>query len=330
MTEVEQFIEPQPAAEAQAAFDARWAAVDDVTAQESVRSRLPALPDPDIDEVFARVEAAERRLVAPHLKTEDYGEGTAQHADELRILWAGARLLVGADHATDPVRKATGRREAADHGTAGLAAVLAEDGVADAVIPVGRQTGNATVTPDHPYRSLVGMLAPGRDGVLSLHGMQPGLALDVLDEQEIHGLIGLGKHEPSERTTAAAEALVCRAKDELGLRVVISNHQPHLVYQNDPQHRPGSPIQDKINRVKVDERGEYVRGRLAALGENSTTNALHRAAPNVPSYQLELSRSLRRTTDDQFTRDRKKLAVGVYLGYRLSYLALKIMAEQAA
>jgi hypothetical protein len=324
-----QFVVPQPAVEAQAAFDTRWAGVADVTTVESVGSRLSVLPEPDIHELFERVEAAERRFAAPQLATADYGEGTARHDDELRILWAGTRMLVGADHATDPVRRATGRREAADHGTAGLAAVLAEDGLADAVIPVGRQTGNATVTPDHPYRSLVSMLAQDRDGVVSLHGMRPGMVLDVLDPTEIHGLIGLGRYDPSEQTLAAAETLIRRAREDLGLRVVISNHQPHLLYQNDPGYQPGGPIKDKINRVKVDERGEYVRSQLAALGLNSTANTLRRAVPHVPSYQLELSRSLRRTPDDQFVRDRQKMATGVYLGYRLARLAVETMAESA-
>lgn len=329
MPESYTYVEPEPSAQTSDAFIERWDAVNDIQKLQQLQVRLPELRS-EVRDVYERVVEAERALVAANLLTKEYGEGTAVYDDQVYQAWAHSAggVLIGADHATDPVRKATGIREGADHGTAGLAAVVAEDMPTDLILPLGRQTGNSATTPDYAYKNelLRTMQARRSAGLLSMHGMRPGLVLDPCETVEAHALVGLGKYQVRPQTLEAVEYLQDKAQSDLGLRVLISNDNHHLLYEATP-HRPGTGITDKVNRIKVDEQGQPVRSRLAAMGEQSVANFVMRSTGQLqgtlPVFQFEISRSLRLTPKDMYNRDQRALEHGVYMGYLLSRLAVE-------
>lgn len=289
----------------------------------------PEMPQADAYETLELVRAHERTLILPAAAGErtlllaDYADGTANRDDQLRVVNPyETRLLASADHATDPVRKATGVREGADHGTAGLAYLLADRRCVTSIIPVGRQTGNAAVTPEHPVKRAMDELMPGCAGFLSIHGMKPAKLESFRDKTEIHGIIGLGR-TPSERSRIAAERLVASAKD-LGLRVVIGNDVQYKTYD------------EATDAYELDATGEPKLGRLAALGVESTTNHAYRVMGatqiEVPAFQVEMTRALRLLPSDMeggWHSDERSRAMGVHLGYMLMQTAADIMTEYA-
>jgi len=300
-----------------------------VSALRTVSVFAPELPEADAFETLDRVREYERRLILPHqvgsriLLLADYAEGQAVKDDEINILNLDGELLASADHATDPVRKATGIREGADHGTAGLVRLLTERHNATGIVPIGKQTGNAAVTPNHPVKQAMDELLPGRAGFLSIHGMMPGKLENLTDRTEIHGIVGLGK-TPSEQSRLAAERLVVGAKD-IGLRVVIGNDTEHMVYDEATDSLAINPQTD-----------EPKRGRLAALGIESTTNHAYRVmaanGTEVPAFQVEMTRALRLLPADMeggWHSDERSRAMGVHLGYTLVRMAANIMADMS-
>lgn len=95
---------------------------------------LPQGPDDEIRQIYQRIVEAEGFVIGTTLLNSDYGVGTALCNNELLVLGNGP-VLMDAQHATDPVRIASGRREAADHGTGGLGIVLAEEVGGRIIIP---------------------------------------------------------------------------------------------------------------------------------------------------------------------------------------------------
>jgi hypothetical protein len=288
----------------------------------------PELPQDDAYDTLDRVRAYERALILPSDKDRralllaDYADGTATTEDQLYITnQDGTRLLASADHATDPVRKATGVREGADHGTAGLAFLLATKRPVTSIIPIGKQTGNAAVTPNHPLKQAMDDLLPSRAGFLSIHGMRPGKLESLGDRTEIHGIIGLGR-TPNEQSREAAERLVAAAKD-IGLRVVIGNDMRYMTYD------------ETTDTLEMDAAtGEPKRGRLAAMGVESTTNHAYRVMEAsdspMPAFQVEMTRALRLLPADMesgWHTDERSRAMGVHLGYMLMQTAADIMTD---
>jgi hypothetical protein len=288
----------------------------------------PELPQSEAKEVFEIISDYERRLVLPvrapgrELKTADYGNGTAIHQNQVRILNPETGgFLVSADHATDPMRK--GKRIGADHGTAGLAAYLAYEHAGTGIIPIGGQTGNAAVTPNHPVKQAMDRFLPGSPGFVSLHGMRSGKLLELDDRTEIHGLIGLGKN-PNQRSRQVAEELSERAK-QIGLRVLIGNETRHIEYL---------PETDELLTDK--DTGEPRYGQLAALGDGTTTNhaqeIMRQSGGESPAFQIELTRLLRLVPADfeqGWHTDARARVMGVYLGYLLSAEAVSLITADA-
>jgi hypothetical protein len=320
---------PQLADQAAAAFTRRWEKAEDPRQLRRYLVHAPQLPDSKAQEVYEEVLAWERFFIAPHLTSGDtipgflYGAGTAAFPDQLAIVGSGP-VLMEAQHATDPVRKATGKRELADHGTAGLAASIASLGLGRAVIPRGLQTGNGNVGESHPIKDeLVCQSAQAPyAGFLSVHGMVPSRVIHPLDDEEVHAVIGLGL-QPREVSFGMAETLIARAADELGLRLVIGNTTPQLTYQKDPDYT-GLAFRDKVNRLVIGEDGLPATSKLAAAGAATTTTFMHDVLPVSPVSQLEISRSLRLTPHD---RDRSARIMGVYLGRELVRLAAEVTAR---
>jgi hypothetical protein len=252
--------------------------------------------------------------VAPNLSAADYAEGTASYDDEILVERSGGNFAISADHATDPVRKATGIREGADHGTAGLALALAEEKLGDVVLPRGRQTSNANVAVIHPMKDKLATILPGKEGFLSIHGMAPGKFAHQYDETEIHGVLGLGK-EPTEASRDLAEDMIKYAKSEHGLRLVVGNDTRFFA------ETPRSP------RLDYDEAGDpKYAARLAALGEGSTTNFVNGLLQesSFPALQIEISRALRLLPKDREYREPRAKVMGVYMGYLVARDLVKL------
>ena len=240
---------------------------------------LPQLPETWAQEIYDRIEAAERSLAAPNLLTGDYIEGTATEPDDIAIIKGTIQLgyLFTAEHATTPLSVKTHEyRDTPDYGTGGLAAVLAED-LGTALVMRGRQTTNVPSVPEHPIKPLIERELATATGFLGVHGKNPGMFVHVDDRAEIHGCIGLGD-EPTETMRDFAKMVVLAARDDLGLYIVISNYQPAYIQQ------PGSM---KLKRL---ENGSPKLSQLAALGPNKTVNlgrrVWRRAAETFPLCNL--------------------------------------------
>jgi len=277
---------------------------------------LPQLTDAYAKEIYDQIEEHEHRIV-PSLGLNEYGEGMARHDDEI---WSGntnSDLLLSAEHATDPVRKSTGVREGADHGTGGLAMALSDNKDLAFVLPAGRQTGNANVDSTHIMKDRISDLLPNKKAFISVHGMIPGKFSHQYDDREIHAVIGLGKN-PEEANRELANRLIQQALDELGLRVVIGNDTLFF------GENEGTP------RLQYDSDGKVKHAaRLAALGEGSTTNYVRREVgdPLFPAMQIEISRTLRLLPKELEYRDARRKVMSVYMGYLLSEQLIEIVAN---
>ncbi len=279
---------------------------------------LAQIPEKDAQEVFERVDAAERTLIAPNLKESEYREGGADHDDEVVVFEGGSPRLITAEHATDVVRKATGKLGGADHGTGGLAKVLHEDTDATAIVPIGRQTGNTAVDVEHPVKDAMKLYLPTTEGYLSVHGMAPGKADDVFGRTEVHAILGLGS-EPNDMTIEVARLLREYGK-ELGLKVQLSTEEEYLFIQGNP------PI------AKRDDEGNVVWKTLGGRGDTHATNVVNRtktaAGEPIPAMQIEMTRMLRLLPDLKEERTTQHKVMGVYLGYLLTKKAVELMVPQ--
>lgn len=315
------------------AFQARWGGVEDVRTLKAVQARLPQGADQDANDVMERLMNLERQYAAPHLLSDEYDQGVSVSDDEIRTLFGGP-VLVTAEHATNPFRKSSGRREAADQGTAALAAAMAEDGLAEALLMTGRQQGNAGVTENHPIKLLAHDKLADHTGFLSIHSKLPGQAPGLFDTSEVHAYVGLGRYEPRESTLIASEQII-RVADDLGLRAMIGNTTYHPIYRKDPEWQAPGPLCDRLNELSLnDERLPRV-SRLAGYSAESTTSWMNRVTADnsqhntMPILQLEISNSLCVTAVDRYVRDKKAHAMGVYLGYLFARRVTELMARVA-
>jgi len=301
---------------------------DFLTALRDATVFAPELPEAAAADVFEQVVVGERSLLLPAKHPNrnplivDYVTGTALEPDEITVLGMQYNAgLASADHATKPVREKN-PEHGADHGTAGIVHLLAARDHTTAIIPVGRQTGNANVDVDHPLKNAMSLLLPSRAGFLSVHGMEPGKLTAVSDRTEIHGVIGLGGNEelgtePNEQSWLIAEQLQAFAA-ELGLRVIVGNTTRYNV------------IDEVTGNIVVDEETNQpkIGPRLAARDEGSTTNHAYKIMQGtgieVPAFQIELTRLLRLIPSDfenGWHANKKSRIMGVYMGYLLAQRA---------
>ncbi len=279
------------------------------TRDVSVMHWLPQLPESWAQDIYDRIEEQERVLVAPNLSSADYGDGTAIVPDDIReVATSSDSLFVfTAEHATEPVRFDSGKREKADVGTGGLAAVLGQDfGVG--IIMNGDQTSNAPTDLDHPIKDHIARYIERMDGFMSVHGAASGKFVDTRDKTEIQAIVGLGTN-PSELQRIYGETLV-RAAQELGLYAIIGNDTEYAV------QILGS------DKVKLNEDGTEYRHKLAAERATTTTNftqdlLAEHGRQEQPAFQVELTRFLRWTPLETDKRDKVSRVIGVALGYKL-------------
>lgn len=303
----------------QRASDQRWGTAEDMRRLSVLQLSAPELPDQEVFAVYDTVREAERALIAPGMRAQDYLRGTATIDNQVRAIYGGS-LLLSAEHATEPPRK---KGWGADHGTGGLAAVVAARHGVDALIPIGRQTSNAVSDPNHAVKHAIrAHLTPERVGFISLHGMSPNKVSDLLDDREIHALVGLGKDRPpSDATMAVVEQAIAELRKDLGLRLSIGNQTDFLLYKDDATW-DGRSFREKTNELQYGDDGLPLVNRLEAGTPHTTVNFVLRETAEtplaaMPNVQLELSRSVRLTPDDLYVRERSRAAMGVYLGYRI-------------
>ncbi|HUP26173.1 MAG TPA: hypothetical protein VM124_00825 [Candidatus Limnocylindrales bacterium] len=271
--------------------------------------RLPQLPEAWAQEIYDMVEERERKLAAPNLLRAEYELGTASSPDEIFEARRSDEVgcLFTAEHATSPVRAATGSRDYPDAGTGGLVALLAEN-YGTGLIMRGDQTSNAATDPEHPIKPRIARYLAAATGYVSVHGMAPGKFMARSDTTEIQASIGLGA-DPTDHQREFAEKIVKLGRDMFGLYVVIGNDGDYFV------QKPNS------TELKRNQDGTPYRNRLAALKPNMTVNFARRqlseAGRQVPVVQIELTKLLRLTPSDTDNRDPVSRIIGVALGYRL-------------
>ena len=278
------------------------------------------LPDREVDDVYNRILDHERSIASNH-RVEDYGDGSARYDDELVIVESDGPIVISADHATAPVRKLTGLRGNADHGTAGIALLMREEGQGSVVLPRGRQTGNVNITPEHPAKNAIkAQIDLGKQAFLSVHGMVPGRFEHQLDPKEVHAMIGLGLN-PNEQSIEAAHELSRQMRQAYGLRAEVANWKSF--YSNTPDS----------SRLKRRDDGSILKSTLAAFGEGTTTNYVRGLEQGdfLPAMQIELSRTLRLLPEGVDLVDPRRgiqeVKMGVYLGFLLNSEAGRILAE---
>jgi len=314
-------------------------AADPSAAFRAMQPQLPQLPDARAAEVYDGVLHFERGLTSARrpgrfkpderVPLRHYAKGCAYRDDQLSVFGCGP-VLAEAGHATDMIRKDTGRLGPADHGTAGVAGLLALEGRACSIVAVGCQTSNTNSDPNHPIKRVIAVQLATRnyDGFLSVHGMRSGKIQHLLDQTELHGVVGLGLHPSNESWTAAEE--LCRRAAEYGLKVIIGNQHWHLDLQPDASENRRFP--GVTNRLKLDENGRPVTARLAAYGEAFTTTFASQVTEGrAPvNMQLEISRRLRMQAEGHYRRpDRVAERMAIYLGYRLAEMAVEVSTEHA-
>lgn len=315
--------DPAKATALATAQDERWRNAEDVRGFATLPSTT------DVPQVYAAIDTAERTLVAPNRLAVEYGPGMAAYQDHLLFTGSVPKVLIEAQHATMVVRKKTGLFGDPDHGTAGLAHRLAEHELGRAIIPIGLQSGNANVDKAHPLKDALRQewQAGSYKGFLSVHGMRSGKTVNLLDEREVHAVIGLGNN-PNGVSIEAAQEIVRRLR-EFNLNVLIGNQTPHLNFKK-AEGWDGEAFRDAGYQLETrDETGTPKAIRLAALMANSTVNFMHgiveAAGAPKPVMQIEMARSLRLTPEDKWVRaDPTATPVGVFLGYQVMATAAEV------
>lgn len=269
---------------------------------------LPQGPDDWMNDIYDRVEAAERKYVTPHLRDDEYKDGTARRNDDIAHVSGRGNFLFTAPHATKAMRVANGGKLGfADKGTAGMTAVLAEE-FGDGFIVTGRQTKNPVANPEHPLKDAVRPYVPAATGFVDVHASASHLFVRPTDRYNVHASLGLGEN-PSQALREFGHAVMRYARNELGLYVIIGNEQEYYSQR--------SPAELKRN-----EDGSAYRHRLAGSRPNMMNNFVRRelaAAGRVaPALQVELSAfNLVSPIDSTLKRDRRTRVIAVALGYKL-------------
>lgn len=283
---------------------------------------LPELPETKAEEVYDRIEEAER--VASQDLTEDgYNSGSATKDDELLIL-PGHDNLITAEHATFQKRKAKDGQSRAskgpDWGTAGLGTVLSQDTGRSLIVPIGRQTMDANDDMTHPLKDVMTEMLQTGDfsSTVSLHGFGLGRFDKVTDPRAFDVFIGMGVEQEDPACVVAAD-LLKKIAEGYDLRAGINQWFTTM--------RGADDFRPKYNEAK----GRNWRDRFAAGPQTTRGHAeqimLQQNMP-VLALQAELSPLLRWTPESaRFTNDRRRLVMGVYTGYLVVSDYLSQLAE---
>jgi len=307
-----EFTDPQPDTEEFAAAEVRSQATHDITAMPW----LPQLPDDWMNDIYDRIDTAERKYAAPNRLRSDYEIGTATEDDEIGEVSGQGNYLFSAVHSTKAIRRETGKLGFADIGTAGLTAVLAEEH-GRGFIMRGRQTGSAAIDEEHPLKTRMQPFIPEADGFLDVHGCTSTPFVRPEDRVNLHAHLGLGEN-PSEALREFASEIVRFGRNELGLYVVVGNDQRYYSQRGTGVRREedGTPYTGQLGGTKPNMMNNFVRREMAAVGTVA------------PSLQIELSGFNRLLAVDSTKKDRRTDVISVALGYKLlEHIVKRSLAE---
>ena len=226
---------------------------------------VPDLSGADPAQIYEYLLDAERRLTG----VGDFVIGSALTDNEIISIAGNSGVLLTAEHATVQQRlKADGVTRFAkeeDHGTGALAETVATDTGSDALIAIGRQTGDPNNDEQHPFkiREIAEVIEkPNSHSHLSLHGMVRGRASAVRDAAGFSVLLGKGK-DPSDATEDLTKTLQETGRD-MGLKV--GANEPILRFSAKKQE----PLMDESGNIKT----------ITFAGSGNTTRAFSEAKAN--------------------------------------------------
>lgn len=298
--------DPRPGTVEYAAAVTRGVATQDISALPW----LPQLPDESMQELYDRIEAAERQYAAPNLLNAEYGPGTATEPNEIGEVHGAGEFLFTAVHATRALRRDTGKLGFPDTGTAGLTAVLAEN-FGHGYILRGQQTGSAAIDETHPIKNTILPHMATASGFMDVHGAASNLFVGSTDAFNVSAHLGLGEN-PDEELLDFAHDVARWARTELGLYAIVGNEQQ---YYSQKKNEPGEPV------LRREDDGTAYRGSLAGSKPHMMNNFVRRqfAVHGNPalSLQVELAGLNRLTPLDTSSKSERTRVVGVALGYQL-------------
>lgn len=256
----------------------------------------------------------------------DYGVGSASEDDELEVISGLSAVLLTAEHATNHRRLRADKSEIftkdRDFGTGSLAKSTAQITSSDAIIAIGRQTGDANRDRFHSLKAKMTevMSLKSSKAHLAIHGMGRALASNIRDTRGYSIQIGIGP-DPSEATRTLVYDYLVGGGQRLGLNMGVN--QPHLAFKN------GQP--------ELTESGQAIKTRAFAgtgfykgIGHTTRDHSQEVARElgidnDFASVQLEISSALRRSPEVGFPRIQD-----LYLGAAIGYLFVKMAVESAA
>lgn len=247
---------------------------------QQISVSLAQLPETRAQEITERIEDAERDF-SPTATEEGYKEGSATTENELRITEGSLPTLLTAEHATEHIR--SGEPKEADWGTGGLASVLATDHGTFAIVPLGRQTGDANYEGEHTIKEEAGLIIvqKGARLALSIHGIGPNKFItpaQLESGQSSDVAIGIGD-EPTEESQEFAEWLRNEARD-LELKVDINPWYMSLS-DGQPKTKDGVPLRTSFKAAKAYTTRAHMQSRATESGLI------------LPIAQIELASTLR-------------------------------------
>ncbi|MBI2285399.1 hypothetical protein HYU82_01065 [Candidatus Saccharibacteria bacterium] len=272
--------------------------------------RLPEFTE-DPSEVYEFLRRAEQQLIL----NEDYQLGSAIVNNQLAVLRGESGVLLTAEHATFHRRKrpdGTVYDKQPDTGTAALSMAVADKTNSDAIVAVGRQTGDPNYDPEHPFKKEVESIVarPVSQAHLALHGLMRARASNIDDKRGFAVLIGIGDNPSDATRTLAYDYLTAIGKD---YDLAVGINQQHLRFDNNakaPRLSPDGRIMTAI----------YMGTRNTTRAFSERISVSDHREKGFAALQVELSDVLRVHPDRpvgspiEFPSQRDR-EIGAYLGY---------------
>jgi hypothetical protein len=283
----------------------------------------PYLAHRSVDEVAAReihdrLSGLEREIVST-----THNNGSAEVDDEILRIKGSSGVLLTAEHATKQKRRIDENEETitkgADAGTGALCNSVAIDTNSDALIALGRQTGDPNWDMRHPFKEAIGEIVaiPCTKSHLAIHGLARAHASNFYDDRGFKVLLGVGEN-PSEATrTLVYDYLVPLAHD-LDLRVGVN--QPFLLFDQEAK----AP---RFNKDGTVAREIYMAPDYTTVGYSRQKAIDYGKSDEFSAVEVELSSVIRprRIFVEQFPTQRDA-EVGAYLGYNFVLKAAESVA----
>ena len=245
----------------------------------------------------------------------DYLVGSAADNDELLVLRGISGALLTAEHASyhRRIRKKQWpyirNDKEYEQGTGALSCLVGQETKSDAIVAIGRQTGDANSDISHPFKRVIEKVITRpfsqSKGILTLHGMIEGHTLDPKSTRGRSIQLGIGNHPSDATRTLTHDYLKTNGED---LDLIVGINDPHLRFKK------GRPV--------LSPDGKSIQTRTFKGAGNTVRNFAETKAKEYGKYdsfaavQVELSSVLRIPSPeiDVFPTQRER-ELGAYLGY---------------